>query len=127
MGRSEGKSYGCRFDGGTRTGAFQGRANLASGQSIGSLGTSASETPPLTYAGSTCATSFPTSVGIGSPASRPVFDIDFDGFANVGESFGTAIAVAQAPWKRRDADGRTAIGLLFQDHGVAQSRFPGPA
>jgi len=95
--------------------------------SIGSLGTSASETPPLTYAGSTCATSFPTSVGIGSPASRPVFDIDFDGFANVGESFGTAIAVAQAPWKRRDADGRTAIGLLFQDHGVAQSRFPGPA
>ena len=51
-------------------GTFQSQANLAPGQIGGQLGHDASETPPPTYAASTSTNSFPTSVGIGSPASR---------------------------------------------------------
>jgi hypothetical protein len=52
------------------TSAFQGQANLASGQVGGKPGHDAGETPPPTYAASTSTNPFPISVGIGSPASR---------------------------------------------------------
>lgn len=51
-------------------GTFQRQANLAPGQIGWKLGHDTGETPPPTYAASTSTNSFPTSVGIGSPASR---------------------------------------------------------
>jgi len=51
-------------------GTFQSQANLASRQIGGQPGHDAGEVPPPTYAASTSTNSFPTSVGIGSPASR---------------------------------------------------------
>ena len=51
-------------------GAFQSQANLAPGQIGGKFWHDAGEVPPPPYAASTSTNSFPTSVGIGSPASR---------------------------------------------------------
>ena len=51
-------------------GTFQSQANFTPGQIGGKLGHDACEVLPLTYTASTSTNSFPTSVGIGSPASR---------------------------------------------------------